>query len=53
MPDITQTTVNHVLQKYNDVFKRKTNGVGANIEHRWHFITFESIKSETISVIID
>ncbi|CAG5054077.1 unnamed protein product [Parnassius apollo] len=45
-PNVTQATVNQMLQKYTDVFHCKTSGVGASIEHRWTFITFDVIKSE-------
>ncbi|CAB3252579.1 unnamed protein product [Arctia plantaginis] len=42
--EASQTTVHDVLNKYNDVFLRKTTGVGAAIEHKWCFVTFESSK---------
>ncbi|XP_047539024.1 ecto-NOX disulfide-thiol exchanger 2-like, partial [Vanessa atalanta] len=43
-PNVTQATVLATLQKYVDIFHCKTTGVGACIEHRWSFITFETIK---------
>ncbi|CAG4990421.1 unnamed protein product [Colias eurytheme] len=46
-PNVTQGTVLDILQKYNDVFLCKTSGVGASIEHRWGFVTFDVIKSES------
>lgn len=46
VPNVTQATVHQVLQKYNDVFCCKTSGIGASIEHRWGFNTFDIIKSE-------
>ncbi|XP_038218829.1 ecto-NOX disulfide-thiol exchanger 2-like isoform X2 [Zerene cesonia] len=46
-PNVTQGTVLNILQKYNDVFLCKTSGVGASIEHRWGFVTFDLIKSES------
>ncbi|XP_045453403.1 ecto-NOX disulfide-thiol exchanger 2-like [Melitaea cinxia] len=45
-PNVTQGTVLATLQKYTDVFHCKTTGVGACIEHRWSFITFDTIKQE-------
>ncbi|XP_050355501.1 ecto-NOX disulfide-thiol exchanger 2-like [Nymphalis io] len=45
-PNVTQATVLATLQKYVDIFHCKTTGVGACIEHRWSFITFETIKQE-------
>nr|XP_026490392.1 ecto-NOX disulfide-thiol exchanger 2-like [Vanessa tameamea] len=47
-PNVTQATVLATLQKYVDIFHCKTTGVGACIEHRWSFITFETIKKEII-----
>ncbi|XP_049874415.1 ecto-NOX disulfide-thiol exchanger 2 isoform X2 [Pectinophora gossypiella] len=41
-PNVSQANVHHVLQKHDDVFKRTTSGVGANIEHRWSFIAFQN-----------
>ncbi|KAJ2941128.1 hypothetical protein O0L34_g10363 [Tuta absoluta] len=46
VPNVTQATVHQTLQKYGDVFTRKTSGIGANIEHRWGFMTFDLIKHE-------
>ncbi|XP_075982081.1 ecto-NOX disulfide-thiol exchanger 1-like [Anticarsia gemmatalis] len=42
VPAATQTSVHEVLNKYSDVFHRKTTGVGACIEHKWRFISFDS-----------
>ncbi|XP_041970029.1 ecto-NOX disulfide-thiol exchanger 2-like [Aricia agestis] len=44
-PEVTQATVLSTLQKYNDVFASKSTGVGASIENKWSFVTFDSIKS--------
>ncbi|XP_013141481.1 PREDICTED: ecto-NOX disulfide-thiol exchanger 2-like isoform X2 [Papilio polytes] len=44
-PNVTQATVLQILQKYTDVFQCKTSGVGATIEHRWSFITFDVMKT--------
>ncbi|XP_047027474.1 ecto-NOX disulfide-thiol exchanger 2-like isoform X1 [Helicoverpa zea] len=43
-PGVTQSTVLEVLKKYNDVFQRKTTGVGACIEHKWCFTIFDNMK---------
>lgn len=40
--EASQTTVYDVLNKYKDIFLCKTTGVGASIEHKWCFVTFES-----------
>ncbi|XP_063537883.1 ecto-NOX disulfide-thiol exchanger 2-like [Cydia strobilella] len=45
-PNVTQATVQEILQKYDDVFRRVTSGVGASIETRWCYITFDTIKLE-------
>ncbi|XP_026736920.1 ecto-NOX disulfide-thiol exchanger 2-like [Trichoplusia ni] len=45
-PSVTQSAVHDVLKKYSDVFRRKTTGVGACIEHKWEFVIFDSIKTE-------
>ncbi|KAL0822624.1 hypothetical protein ABMA28_004657 [Loxostege sticticalis] len=41
-PHVSQATVHHVLQKHGDVFQRNTTGVGANIEHKWFFVGFNT-----------
>ncbi|XP_068623080.1 ecto-NOX disulfide-thiol exchanger 2-like isoform X2 [Battus philenor] len=46
IPNVTHAAVHQILQKFTDVFHCKTSGVGASIEHRWTFITFDTIKSE-------
>lgn len=45
-PNVTQSAVHDVLKKYSDVFRRKTTGVGACIEHKWGFVIFDVIKTE-------
>lgn len=45
-PSVTQTAVQDVLRKYNDVFHRKTTGVGARIEHKWCIVIFDGMKLE-------
>ncbi|XP_034827751.2 ecto-NOX disulfide-thiol exchanger 2-like, partial [Maniola hyperantus] len=45
-PNVTQATVLSTLQKYGDIFNCETTGVGACIEHRWYFVTFDIIKRE-------
>ncbi|CAD0203612.1 unnamed protein product [Chrysodeixis includens] len=45
-PNVTQSAVHDVLKKYPDVFRRKTTGVGACIEHKWGFVIFDGIKTE-------
>lgn len=42
VPSATQTAVHNVLNKFKDVFCKKTTGVGACIEHKWCFATFDS-----------
>lgn len=44
-PNVTQTTINQVLQKYPEIFCKKTSGIGASMDHRWEFVTFDSIKN--------
>ncbi|CAH2055668.1 unnamed protein product, partial [Iphiclides podalirius] len=44
-PNVTQAMVHQILQKYTDVFCCKTSGVGATIEHRWNYVTFDLIKA--------
>ncbi|KPI98243.1 Ecto-NOX disulfide-thiol exchanger 2 [Papilio xuthus] len=44
--NVTQSTVLQILQKYTDVFECKTSGIGATIEHRWSFITFDIMKKD-------
>lgn len=46
IPTATQSIVHNILQKYSDVFSCQTSGVGANIEHKWTFVTFDVIKKE-------
>lgn len=43
-PNVTQSAVLDVLKKYNDVFHRKTTGVGARIENKWCFVIFDGMK---------
>nr|XP_032523076.1 ecto-NOX disulfide-thiol exchanger 2-like [Danaus plexippus plexippus] len=45
-PNITQTQITSILQKFPDIFRCETSGVGACIEHRWIFVTFDKIKKE-------
>lgn len=45
-PNVTQSAVLEVLKKYNDVFHRKTTGVGARIENKWCFVIFDGMKLE-------
>ncbi|XP_045539496.1 ecto-NOX disulfide-thiol exchanger 2-like [Papilio machaon] len=45
-PNVTQGTVLQILQKYTDVFECKRSGIGATIEHRWSFITFDIMKKD-------
>ncbi|KAG6442236.1 ecto-NOX disulfide-thiol exchanger 2 isoform X2 [Manduca sexta] len=42
LPNVTQSTIHHVLEKHNDVFRRTTSGMGANMEHKWTFIAFNN-----------
>ncbi|CAH0746693.1 unnamed protein product [Diatraea saccharalis] len=44
IPGVTHDAVNSVLQNYTDIFRRKTTGVGSNIEHKWEYVTFDAIK---------
>lgn len=46
VPKVNQATVHGVLQKYGDVFTRKSTGVGANIDHKWLFCTFDDCKAQ-------
>ncbi|XP_047503602.1 ecto-NOX disulfide-thiol exchanger 2 isoform X1 [Pieris napi] len=41
-PNVSQSAVHDVLQKFPEVFERSTSGVGANIEHKWKFIAFSA-----------
>lgn len=45
-PNVTQATVLSTLQKYADIFNCQTTGIGACIEHRWSYVTFDIIKTE-------
>lgn len=45
-PNVTQATVLSTLQKYADIFRCQTTGIGACIEHRWSYVTFDIIKTE-------
>lgn len=45
-PFVTQGTVNHVLQKYSDVFMKKKFGKGISTEFRWCYAMFERVKNE-------
>ncbi|KAG7304758.1 hypothetical protein JYU34_010114 [Plutella xylostella] len=47
LPRVNQTTVSDILQKYDDVFAQTTTGVGASIERRWTYITFDTIKAKS------
>ncbi|CAH0718978.1 unnamed protein product, partial [Brenthis ino] len=42
--NITQSTVLSTLKKYENIFHCSTTGVGACIEHKWTFISFDTIK---------
>ncbi|XP_052744651.1 ecto-NOX disulfide-thiol exchanger 2 [Bicyclus anynana] len=44
--NVTQATVLSTLQKYTELFNCETTGIGACIEHRWYFVTFDVIKKE-------
>lgn len=46
-PDVTQATINQVLQKFPEIFRKKTSGVGASMDHRWEFVTFDNIKNDS------
>lgn len=46
-PNVTQATINQVLQKYPEIFHKKTSGIGASMDHRWEFVTFDNIKNKS------
>ncbi|XP_028178500.1 ecto-NOX disulfide-thiol exchanger 2-like isoform X1 [Ostrinia furnacalis] len=46
IPSVTHASVQQVLQKYNDIFRRKTKSYGSTNENRWEYVMFNQIKHE-------